>query len=315
MSRSAERWTWLPEQFLLGANLPWIDYGCDFGASAWFPDGGLGARPDALARFDAVMDRLAADRVSIVRLFLLCDLRSGIRFDAEGNPLGPDDAFFRDADAVFDTAAVRGMRLLPVLFDFHLCDAAQVVNGVQVGGRGALLADPVKRERLLSTVVQPVAERYGEHPGIAAWDLFNEPEWCTRLFPPAWGTGVMTFARMRECLGQMADCLHACARQPVTVGSASAEYLDLVRGLGLDFYQVHWYEPFGWAALAEPVDRFDLDRPVLLGEFPGRGASATPADIVSTARRAGYAGALIWSVVSQDSASGYTEGLAIGEPT
>jgi hypothetical protein len=276
MSRSAERWTWPSEQFLFGANLPWIDYGCDFGASAWFPDGGLGARPDAMARLDAVMDRLAAD-------------------------------------AVFDTAAVRGMRLLPVLFDFHLCDAAQVVNGVQIGGRGMLLADPVRRERLISTVVRPVAERYGEHPGIAAWDLFNEPEWCTRLFPPAWGTRVVPFARMRECLGQMANCVHACARQPVTVGSASAAHLDLVRGLGLDFYQVHWYERSGWAALAEPVDRFDLDRPVLLGEFPGRGAGVTPADIVSTARRAGYAGAFIWSVVSQDSASGYTEGLAIEE--
>ena len=84
-----------------------------------------------------------------------------------------------------------------------------------------------------------------------------------------------------------------------------------MRGLGLDFYQVHWYEPLGWAALADPADRFGLDRPVLLGEFPGRGASATPADIVLAARRAGYMGALIWSVTSQDDVSRYVEGLAL----
>ena len=162
--------------------------------------------------------------------------------------------------------------------------------------------------------MQPLAERYGEHPGIAAWDLFNEPEWRTRLFPRAWGARCLPFARMRECLGQMVDGVHARARQPVTVGLASAAHLDLVRGLGLDFYQVHWYEPFGWAALAEPVDRLHLDRPLLLGEFPGRGAGVIPADIVSTARRAGYAGAFVWSVVSQDGASGYPEGLAIDPP-
>jgi hypothetical protein len=310
MSTSAERWAWPSEPFVLGANLPWVDYGCDFGASAWFPDGGLGARRDALARLDAVMDRLAADQVSALRLFLLCDLRSGIRWDGEGNPLGLDDAFYRDVDAAFDTAATRGVRLLPVLFDFHLFDPLQVVNGLQVGGRAALLADPVKRARLLSAVVQPVAERFGRHPGVAAWDLFNEPEWCTRPVSPARGAGAITFAGMRECLGGMADCVHECACQPVTVGSAGAAHLDLVRGLGLDFYQVHWYEPFGRAALADPVDRFDLDRPVLLGEFPGRCASATSADIVSTARRAGYAGAFIWSVLSQDEASGYAGGLA-----
>ena len=36
---------WLPGaadgRFLVGANLPWIDYGTDFGTSAWHPSGGL----------------------------------------------------------------------------------------------------------------------------------------------------------------------------------------------------------------------------------------------------------------------------------
>ena len=314
MSQPAERRTWPPKPFLVGANLPWIDYGCDFGASAWFPGGGLGARPDALARFTGLMDRLAADGVSVVRLFLLCDLRSGVRFDADGDPLGLDDALVRDADAAFDSAAVRGMRLLPVLFDFHVCAGARAVNGVQVGGRGALLADPGKRQRLISRVVRPVVERYGRHPGVAAWDLFNEPEWCTRPFAPAGGSGVMDLVHMRQCLAELTACLHAAACQPVTVGLASAAHLDLVRGIGLDFYQVHWYDPFGWAALAGPVDRLGLDRPVLLGEFPGRCATASQADIASAARHAGYAGALVWSVASHDSASLYAGGAAIDAP-
>ena len=168
------------------------------------------ARPDARARLEEVLDRLAADGVSLVRLFLLCDLRSGIRFDSDGSPLGPDDAFFRDADTVFAAAAVRGLRLLPVLFDFHLCGAPQVVGGVQLGGRGALLADPVKWERLLSNVVRPVAERYGQRSEIAAWDLFNEPDWCARSF--ARRPGIPEWCPSIGCGRASAKWRSACTR-------------------------------------------------------------------------------------------------------
>jgi hypothetical protein len=83
-----------------------------------------------------------------------------------------------------------------------------------------------------------------------------------------------------------------------------------VRSLGLDFYQIHWYERFGWAALARPVSELGLlNRPVILGEFPGR--SARIADILDTARIAGYEGALVWSVLAEDGQSAYPP--AIGE--
>jgi hypothetical protein len=307
--QATDRRMGLPLSFFVGANLPWVDYGCDFGANAWHPDGGLGARPDARSRFEGALDRLAAGRVSIVRVFLLCDGRAGIRFDADGAPLSLDDAFFRDADIAFDSAADRGLHLLPVLFDFHLCGAPQKVNGVQLGGRSALLTDPALHDRLLASVVRPIAERYGTHPGIGAWDLFNEPEWCTR--PPAAASDDVSVptARMRACLALMAGCFRAEATQPVTVGSASTSHLEIVRGLGLDFYQVHWYEPFGWEALSDPIERLALDGPVLLGEFPGRLTEVSPSEVISTARRAGYSGALVWSVLSEDSASGYAESL------
>jgi hypothetical protein len=301
---------WPPERFFFGANLPWLKYGCDFGASAWFPGGGIGARPDELARFGRILDRLPADSVSVVRLFLLCDLRSGIRFDAGGDPLGLDEVFFRDADAVFDIAALRGMRLLPVLLDFHLCAVKRVIKGVQTGGRRRLLTDPLKWDHLLSRVISPIVDRYGQHSAIAAWDLFNEPDWCTRSFHLARLGAAVEDAVVRECLGRMADCVHSFAQQPVTIGLASVKGLNLVRGLGLDFYQVHWYKKFGWSALCEPVARFGLEAPIVLGEFPGRGASVAPVDILSTARAAGFAGALVWSLESHDRASFYAAGLA-----
>lgn len=291
--------------FFLGANLPWVEYGCDFGASAWFPKGGLGARAEARATFEAALDRLVADGLTTVRLFLLCDGRSGVRFDADGTPIDLDEACVRDADAAFDAAAARGVGLIPVLFDFHLCDVPDVLHGVQLGGHADVVTDPKRREALLARVVGPLVSRYREHPAVVAWDLINEPEWCVQGIGTLFGARGVPAEALHECLGELTACVHAFAPQPVTVGSAGTAYLDLVRGLGLDFYQVHWYERFGWAALADPVERLALDRPVILGEFPGRVTFTTPTEIVSTAHRAGYRGALVWSVLSQDRASAY----------
>ena len=82
-----------------------------------------------------------------------------------------------------------------------------------------------------------------------------------------------------------------------------------MRPLGLDFYQVHWYERFGWATLERPVADLGLgDRPVILGEFPGR--SRFVVEVLDAAKRAGYAGALVWSILAEDNQSAYPADLA-----
>ena len=61
-------------------------------------------------------------------------------------------------------------------------------------------------------------------------------------------------------------------------------------------------------ALEQPVADLGLDAPVILGEFSGR--SDRLADVLHSARRAGYAGALVWSVLSDDDQSGYSPEVA-----
>ena len=290
-----------PESFVIGANLPWVGYGTDFGASAWSPEGGLAADPQRLARLDQTFARLACDRIAVVRVFVLCDLRSGVRFDADGLPTGVDDALFADLDALIVTARRQHVRLMPVLLDFHLCHPPKVIDGVQIGGRSDLVVTGEGRSAFIESVLTPVARRYADEEAIAAWDVMNEPEWCLRL--SASRRVRDPFGLLQVFLAGAVSCLRANARQPVTVGCAGTWQLDLVRSLGLDVYQVHWYERFGWARLAQPVSQLGLDRPVLLGEFSGR---TTPVDVVlDTARRAGYRGAFVWSVLADDDQSGY----------
>src|SRR5687768_320423 len=141
-----------PDRFVVGVNLPWIGYGTDVGASTWFPDGGLARQPVALDTLDRTLAAIARDGIAVVRVFLLCDARSGVRFDADGVPAGLDDAVLPDIDAMLAAARRHDVGLMPVLLDFHLCGAAKIVNGVQLGGRSRLITDPEARAAFIDRV-------------------------------------------------------------------------------------------------------------------------------------------------------------------
>jgi hypothetical protein len=287
-----------PDRFVVGVNLPWVGYGTDVGASAWYPDGGLASQAEARDRLDRAFAALARDGVGVARVFLLCDARSGVLFDAAGFPAAIDSAVIPDIAILVDTARRHGVGLLPALLDFHFCGPQQIVNGVQLGGRAQVLIDAAGANALIDRVLQPILEAFGREDTIVAWDVINEPEWCA-----------VPFDAMRAFLDGAVACVHRVATQPVTVGSAGTWKLDLVRTLDLDFFQIHWYDRFGWRELALPVARLGLGaRPVILGEFSG--LTPRPAHVLETAQRAGYEGALVWSMLASDEYSAYPPAVA-----
>ncbi len=290
-------------ELLLGANLPWLDYGQDFGASAWRPRGGV-SQPDRRERMRRELGRLVATGATVVRWWLLGDGRAGLHENASGRAVRLDDRLLDDLDAALSALRECGLRVILGLVDFLWFDAARLEGGVQLGGRRHLVRDEALRAGLLSGVFSPLAERYGREPAIAAWDLLNEPEWATLGLGSLDPRRSVSRRQMRAFLSDLVTLFHRQATQPVTVGLARARSLPFVRGLGLDLYQVHWYEsqePV--ATLARPVAGLRLDRPLLLGEFATRGGSLSSAAVLETARLAGYAGALPWSWLATDDAT------------
>jgi hypothetical protein len=78
---------------------------------------------------------------------------------------------------------------------------------------------------------------------------------------------------MRAFIGDCVRLVHDLTSHAATVGSASTRSLSLVRDLGLDVYQAHWYDRLNrHAPLDLPVPAHGLDRPLILGEFPTRGS-------------------------------------------
>jgi hypothetical protein len=285
--------------FLVGANLPWFQYGCDFGANAWQPEGGV-ARPDRRLRADQALARLADSGLSIVRWFLVCDGRSGVRFAQDGTPVGLDDCFWRDLEAGVEAARRHRLAVVFVLFDFWWWRRRRRVEGVACGGqRSATLKGP-RREALLDRVVTPILARCGSDPAIAAWDIVNEPEWVTLGYGTANPLAGVLPSAMRGFIGQCAARVHQHTSHPATVGLASWRGLNLAMDLGLDIYQAHWYDRLERRGPLDAPIPPTLDRPAWLGEFPTAGSSRAVPDILDSARRAGYAAALGWSAEAGD---------------
>ncbi len=299
----------LGDGFLVGANLPWISYGCDFGANRWQPAGGL-AQPEKARRASEVLRRLQDAGARAVRWFVLADGRAGLRADGRQGVIGLDDRFLPDLDAGVALLHDTGLAAILVLFDFSWFARPRIVEGVQIGGRSRLVAAREARRRLLDNVIAPILDRHAHDAAILAWDVINEPEWATRRHP-LWPRGGISRRAMRAFIRDVTARVHSGTSQPVTVGCATAASLPLVAGLGLDFYQVHWYDHLPQTCAPDsPVSGFCLDRPVLLGEFPTRGSSRPPGAILQAARASGYAGALAWSAAQQDAAS---DALALEE--
>lgn len=290
--------------FVLGANLPWIAYGQDFGASAWRPSGGV-AQADRGDRMRQALATLARTGIDTVRWWLLGDGRSGLRVDAQGVPTGVDDFFFADMDAAIEALRAAKLRAQFVLTDFLWFKAEKVVNGVQTGGRKALIDRQDLRAALVETVFSKVAERYAAETAVAGWDLMNEPDWTVLGLGTIDPFHSVSSGTMRAFFAELVSVFRRHgASQPLTVGVGRASSLGLTRDLGLDLYQMHWYESVdSIQTLAEPVASRGLERPLLLGEFPTVGASVTPERILQIAEKAGYSGALAWSLLAEDSAT------------
>lgn len=254
-----------PGAFVVGANLPWILYGTDFGANQWRPLGGM-AQSDLRGLLNQKLAQLAAASVTMIRWFLLCDGRAGIRFGSTGSPDSLDEHVLPDIDAALEAAHEHGISVLFVFFDFHWCKPIEWVNGVQLGGRRRVLEEHESRHRLLDRIVRPILERYRADERIFGWEVMNEPEWVTFGLGARNPLTSLSRRALHDFIEDVARLVHDLTSHPVTVGSAGSRWRSFYQGLPLDFDQVHWYDTMKLTPpLETPVAELGFDRRVLLG--------------------------------------------------
>jgi hypothetical protein len=262
--------------YLHGANVPWVNWGCDFGCAANSGVSNAGVK----GLLDAKFATAVAGGMHTFRWWTFEGTPWQIRTDTSGTPTGVDAAVYADFDA-----AIALANKYDLYYNFVLFSGPTAVPT-------AWLTDATKRAALANALA-PLFQRYGTNPRVLSWEIFNEPEF------DIWA-GKIDQASVQATVRAIGTAVHANSRAYVTVGSAHLDGLGMWKGQGLDYYQAHWYDYMGsggWCALctdyAAVVARFGLDHPLVIGELyvgtdtPGR---------FQTFYQKGYAGAWSWSL-------------------
>lgn len=269
--------------YLHGANVPWVNWARDFG-------GGTGdgvSNPDNRALISSRFGEAKANGTNVIRWWVFEGDAWQIKRDGAGAPAAVDDAVYADFDAALAIAEQHDLYYVFVLFSapVHLPR-----SWLDDGGQRQQLAD----------ALGPLFARYKDNPRVMTWEVFNEPEfdvWEKRADETS----------VRETIRAVAASVHANSNAYVTVGGAMLDGLGMLKGLGLDYYQAHWYdymESGGWCALCTNYDevrrRFDLDAPLVIGEMYA-GTNVENAHLrLDDFYTKGYAGAWVWAGIFPD---------------
>ncbi|MHB8063001.1 MAG: glycoside hydrolase family 2 TIM barrel-domain containing protein, partial [Ruminiclostridium sp.] len=171
-----------------------------------------------------------------------------------------------------------------------------------------IIDNPTVLQSFLDNAMKPILQALGNHQGVLGWDIINEPEWIVNREdngePNNKGES-FPLSAMRNYIKTTCTYIHQYANQPVSFGSANMKWLgaqyDLWDGLGLDFYDFHWYD---WATpyfnpTVTPASSLNLDKPVIIGEMmpntAGSSLSMSHKQVLDAIYKNGYAGYLLWS--------------------
>jgi len=289
--------------FHLGVNLPWLDYGRDFGRDSSRHSGI--SLPARLAVLDREFASIQSSGATLVRWFLFADGRCGFLTERD-IPLRPDDLLFPDVAAALQIASSRGLQLCFSLLDFLWLQEHQ-------GKRSPHPAEHVfhsaaGRAAFLENVLIPLFREFRGHPALFAWEIANEPEWAIREFDRS-PSARLALSDFRSFAAEVVSAVHEFAARPATLGSARIEWLRAWSEIGLDFLQAHFYpsaDPVLAANLPEALARAaaSLNCPLLLGEIPARDPAIPGYSLERTlaaCHRSGLLGAAVWRWTSPDS--------------
>jgi hypothetical protein len=244
---------------------------------------------------------------------------------------GLNSGFLADIDHALQLASQNHEKLLLTLLDNSMFNNASQSGAVQLGGHANIVTDPALRQSFMDNALKPLLEHIAASPykdAVLGYDIINEPEAQiaggyngSSFFN---GPAQLKLSDVQAFVAQATNYIHTYSGGGLaTVGSAMPIWTPLWQGLGLDFYEAHyytWMDFNGPGTGLPPVTSITsetgqhLDKPVIVGEFPtadvSYGLHDTAVDsaewYLNYIKDQGYAGALGWSLTAGDNASNWT---------
>jgi len=249
---------------------------------------------------------MAAEGVRVVKWRVFSDARYGLQFDDTGTVTGLDAFFMPDIDAALEIAQRHDMYLEFTLFSSGLWTADCQSGAVHLGGQAGTLTDPTRRHALIDHAVVPLLDHLAASDRVVAFEVIAEPEWgVAELNQQTDARQKLPLGVLRDFVGELTQAIHQHSHALATVESNRFSNMQNWQQLGLDYYSFSWYD---WLQPYEPLataaSTANLDRPVVIGEYPAGGSAyySLP-QVLDTAYSLGYAGAFGWSYWSGDGIS------------
>jgi hypothetical protein len=264
--------------YVQGANVPWFNWGCDFGCGT----SGGASDPTVNNAVGAAFSQLNANGTHVVRWWVFPGDAHQITRNAAGLPTGLDPAVYPDFDAALSLAAQYD-----IYFDFVLFSGPTSIPT-------SWETDATQRTALASAL-SPLFSRYRGNSRVLTWEIMNEPEF------EIWN-GHIAQSDVQATVRVLVNAVHANSTAMATVGAAELDGLPMWVGMGLDYYQAHWYDYMSSGNFcARCTDyptvqaRYGLDQPLVIGEMyagPDVDAYQRFVDFYNK----GYAGTWAWSL-------------------
>ena len=260
-----------------------------------------------------------------VRWWLHNDASFCPKIDANGNVTGLAKYSIESMQKVLDIAYENGVVVAMCLFSHNLFvpGTKSTWSDYDINRNYKLFTNADKMDTYIQYGLRPILEAVGNHPAVMCWEVFNEPEGMTTEHGWSDMAQTISYDNVIKFTAKVAAEVHKRTVKMASTGihefnkssyfpRYTAANLKAAANdtLGyLDFYMAHYYPQFqGTGAAMSPfqnnASHWGLDKPVLIGEFPGRSwAQMTITNAFNYAYNNGYVGALSWSMTDAEMGS------------